>query len=125
MTLGGINMTTSTPSVTTASPEARERARQVRTQLAHKPGLEELLGAEGLANAVRFSFTIRLAVDLLRKAREAAGQSVAEVAAKCGAPEDALTQLENGSFLNPTWKLLGDYAHAVGVKLSLAVDPAS
>jgi DNA-binding XRE family transcriptional regulator len=118
-------MATERPPVAPATPEQRERARLVRAQLAHKPPLEELLGQEGIANAVRFSFTIRLAVDALRKARETAGLSAADVATKCGVSEDHITQLEAGAFLNPTWKLLGDYAHAVGVKLSLAVEPAA
>jgi DNA-binding XRE family transcriptional regulator len=72
-----------------------------------------------------FFYPLRTAVLALRKAREAAGLSVADVAAKCGVTEDELTQLEAGAFLNPTWKLLGDYAHAIGAKLSLAVEPAA
>jgi DNA-binding XRE family transcriptional regulator len=107
------------------SAETRERARKARAEFAHKPGIEEILGPDGLKNAVRFYFTLRMGVHSLRQAREAAGLSVADVAAKCGVAEDHLTQLEAGAFLNPTWKLLGDYAHAVGVKLSLAVEPSA
>ena len=118
-------MATHQPPVSDISPETRERHRQVRAQLAHKPPLEELLGPEGLANAVRFSFTIRMAVHALGQAREAAGLSVADVATKCGVGEDEIARLEAGAFLNPTWKLLGDYAHAVGVKLTLSVEPAA
>ena len=117
-------MATETASGVTTDPQRRERERQLRAQFAHKPTLDELLGPDGLANAVRFSFTIRLVVDALGKAREAAGLSVADVAARCGSTEEMLTDLERGAFLNPTWKLLGDYAHAVGVKLSLGVEPA-
>jgi hypothetical protein len=47
--------------------------------------------------------------------------SLAQVAEKSGQPEEALARLEAATLHNPTWKLLGDYAHAVGVKLSLAV----
>jgi DNA-binding XRE family transcriptional regulator len=70
-----------------------------------------------------FFYPLRSAVLALVKAREGAGLSVADVAAKCGVSEEDITQFESGTLLNPTWKLLGDYAHAVGVKLSLNVEP--
>lgn len=105
------------------TPEMKERARKARAEFAHKPTIEEILGPDGLKNAVRFSFALRSAVVAMRKAREAAGMAVAEVAAKCGVSDDELAKLEAGTFLNPTWKLLGDYAHAVGMKLTLGVEP--
>ncbi len=70
-----------------------------------------------------FYHSFRSAILALRQAREAAGLSVADAAATCGASDDEITRLEAGAFLNPTWKLLGDYAHAVGVKLTLSVEP--
>ncbi len=77
------------------------------------------------ANVIHFPAVIRATVLALRQSREAAGLSVADVATKCGVGEDEIARLEAGAFLNPTWKLLGDYAHAVGVKLTLSVEPAA
>lgn len=70
-----------------------------------------------------FFYPLRSTVIALRTAREAAGLSVTDVATKCGASEEVISQLESGAFLNPTWKLLGDYAHAVGMNLTLGVEP--
>jgi DNA-binding XRE family transcriptional regulator len=106
------------------TPEMKERARKARAEFAHKPTIEEVLGPDGLKNAIRFYFTLRSAVIALRKAREAAGLTVADVASKCGVSEEDLTKFEAGATLNYTWKLLGDYAHAVGMKLTLGVEPA-
>ena len=39
---------------------------ELRTRFAHKPTIEEILGPDGLKNAVRFYFTLRSAVVALR-----------------------------------------------------------
>jgi len=97
------------------SPEVRERARIAREKLAHKPGLEDV------EDPLFFYAALRQAVHALKEARVAAGLSLAQVAGKCGQPEEALAELEAATLHNPTWKLLGDYAHAVGRTLSLSV----
>ena len=97
------------------SPQVRERARVAREQLAHKPGLEDA------TDSLFFYPALRQAVHGLKSARIEAGLSLAQVAEKSGLPEEALARLEAATLHNPTWKLLGDYAHAVGMKLSLAV----
>ena len=101
-----------------ASPELREKLAQARARAIATRHLE---GPP--SNVIHFPAVIRATVLALRQSREAAGLSVADVATKCGVGEDDIAQLEAGAFLNPTWKLLGDYAHAVGAKLILAVEP--
>ena len=106
-----------------ASPELREKLAQARARAIATRHLEGP-PANVVGDTIRFYFTVRSAVVALRKAREAAGLSAADVAAKCGVGEEDLTRLESGAFLNPSWKLLGDYAHAVGMHLKLSVEPA-
>lgn len=104
------------------SPELRAKVAELRAKAITDRHLEGP-PAHVVGDLVRFYSALRSAIVAARKAREAAGLPVAEVAAKCGVSEDDLVKLEAGTFLNPTWKLLGDYAHAVGIKLTLGVEP--
>jgi transcriptional regulator with XRE-family HTH domain len=63
-------------------------------------------------------FAIRRIVYDLKKAREAAGLSLADVAEKSGIDKAALSRLENGVHDNPTVETLMRYAAAVGKKLT-------
>src|SRR5437016_4421317 len=63
-------------------------------------------------------FAIRRIVHDLKKAREAAGLSLADVAERSGIDKAALSRLENGVHDNPTVETLMRYAAAVGKKLS-------
>ncbi len=94
---------------------ARERAIATR----HLDGPPAAVTGE----AVRFTDTMRRLVTEIKRRRESAGQSVADVAAACGVSEDVVVGLEAGALLNPTWKLLGDYAAASGVRLTLGIEP--
>lgn len=105
-----------------ASPELREKLAQARARAIATRHLEGP-PANVVGDTVRFYFTLRSAVVSMRKAREAAGLTAGEVATKCGVSEEDVTRLESGTFLNPSWKLLGDYAHAVGMQLTLGVEP--
>jgi DNA-binding XRE family transcriptional regulator len=98
----------------------RERAAETREKLAHKPGISELLTPEELADAAPFYFELRACVAQLKKAREAAGLTLAQVAEKTGLASETLCRLETGMVTNPTWKTLGLYAAAVGRTLSLS-----
>lgn len=60
----------------------------------------------------------RQAVLDLRKAREVAGLSLADVSEKSGIDKAALSRLENGISENPTLETLMRYAAAVGKQLS-------
>ncbi|MBA4189936.1 MAG: hypothetical protein C0467_18280 [Planctomycetaceae bacterium] len=97
----------------------RARAAETRAQLAHKPGVSELLSPEELADAAPFYFALRTCVAELKKAREAVGLTLAQVAEKTGLATETLCRLETGMATNPTWQTLGLYAAAVGRKLNL------
>ncbi len=100
------------------SPEVRERARIAREKLAHKPGLEDI------DDPLYFYPALRLAVHALKAARIAAGLSLAQLAEKSGQSEEDLARLESANLHNPTWKILGDYAHALGLKLAVTLETA-
>jgi DNA-binding XRE family transcriptional regulator len=55
----------------------------------------------------------------LKRAREAAGLSLADVARRCGIDKAALSRLENGQNPNPTLDTLWRYAAALGKRLVL------
>jgi DNA-binding XRE family transcriptional regulator len=61
---------------------------------------------------------LRFAIHELKKAREAAGLSLADVAERSGIDKAALSRLENGVHDNPTVETLMRYAAAVGKKLT-------
>ncbi len=56
----------------------------------------------------------------VKAAREAAGLSLAEVAAKARVPEDTLGRLEAGTLPDPGFSTLDRYAQAVGLTLTAA-----
>ncbi len=64
---------------------------------------------------------VAAAVRELKAAREAAGLSVADVAASVGVSADAVKKLETGKVKRPTVAMLEAYAKAVGKELRLAV----
>lgn len=69
-----------------------------------------------------FYFEMLACVVQLKKAREAAGLTLAQVAEKSGLATETLCRLENGQITNPTWKTLGMYAVAVGRKLKISAE---
>lgn len=58
----------------------------------------------------------------LKAAREAAGLTLADVSARCGIDQSALSRLENGHTPNPTLDALKRYAAALGKRLVLAAE---
>jgi hypothetical protein len=105
-----------------ASPELRAKlaaARERAIATRHLDGPPAVVTGE----AVRFTDSVRRAVAEIKRRREAVGRSVADVAAVCGVADEVVTGLEAGTLLNPTWKLLGDYAAAAGVRLTLGIEP--
>ena len=57
---------------------------------------------------------LRPFVEEIKRAREAAGLTLAEVSRRCGIDQPALSRLENGHNKNPTLDTLWRYAAAVG-----------
>ncbi len=58
----------------------------------------------------------------LKRVREAAGLTLAEVSRRCGIDQPALSRLENGHNQNPTLDTLWRYAAAVGRRLVLTTE---
>jgi hypothetical protein len=89
-----------------------------------RPGPEELI-ASGAAARLGLNVVHSPALDLLRQlkaSREAAGLTLAEVAARCGMDQPALSRLENGHTQNLTIDTLWRYAAAVGKRLVLSAE---
>ena len=65
---------------------------------------------------------LRPFVEEIKRAREAAGFTLAEVSRRCGIDQPALSRLENGHNKNPTLETLWRYAAAVGRRLVLTTE---
>src|SRR5216683_93084 len=86
------------------------------------PGPEELI-ASGAAARLGLNVVHFPAQELLRHlkaSREAAGLTLADVSARCGIDQPALSRLENGHTPNPTLDTLWRYAAATGNRLVLS-----
>jgi len=104
---------------------ARKRAELTRRQLGHKPGASELLTPQELTDAAPFYLVLRAYIRQLKVAREAAGVTLSDLAARTGLAVETLSRLENGVLTNPTWKTLGVYAAALGLRPDLSLEPKS
>ncbi len=101
---------------------ARERAQQARRSFANKPGPSELLTPEEMADAAPFYFVLRAYIQQLKVVRESAGVTLAELSARSGLAVETLSRLETGALTNPTWKTLGAYAAALGLRPKLTAE---
>ena len=103
------------------SPEDRARHKAIREKFQReRPTHEQLLASGEYFGPIPHGvyFALRVARHDLKKAREAAGLSLADVAAKSGIDKAALSRLENGVHDNPTVETLMRYATAVGKQLT-------
>jgi DNA-binding XRE family transcriptional regulator len=116
----GTKKTTAIPADVIAA--ARRRAEQTRSQLAHKPAPAELLTSQELADAAPFYLVLRDYIRQLKEAREAAGVTLAELSTRSGLAVETLSRLETGALTNPTWKTLGMYAAALGLRPRLVLE---
>jgi DNA-binding XRE family transcriptional regulator len=107
------------------TPEQRAQHRAIREAFRDwHPGPEELI-ASGAATQLGLDVIHSPAQDLLRDlkaAREAAALTLADVSARCGIDQPALSRLENGHIPNPTLDTLWRYAAAVGKRLVLSAE---
>ena len=106
-------------------PEVRERAKNLRESLRHKPPLDEVFTPDELADASPFYFALRSFVAELRAARQEQGLTLADVAGRTGLAVETLSRLETGAIVNPTWQTLGKYAVAVGRRIRLSAEQAT
>lgn len=103
------------------TPEDRARHKAVREKFQkERPTMEELLASGEYVGPIPHGVYLSLlaAIHDLKKAREAAGLSLADVAERSGIDKAALSRLENGVHDNPTVETLVRYAAAVGKKLT-------
>ena len=107
----------------TAEDRARHQAIRERFRDWH-PSPEELIASgEGANFDLHGEYReLRAFVEEIKRAREAAGLTLAEVSRRCGIDQPALSRLENGHSRNPTLDTLWRYAAAVGRRLVLATE---
>jgi DNA-binding XRE family transcriptional regulator len=107
------------------TPEQRAKHREIRAAFRDwHPGPEELV-ASGAAARLGLDVIHSPAPELLRElkaSREAAGLTLADVSARCGIDQPALSRLENGHNANPTLDTLWRYAAAIGKRLVLTAE---
>jgi DNA-binding XRE family transcriptional regulator len=102
------------------SAEDRARHKAIREKFQkERPTLQQLIESGEYTGPVPHGVFLSLMAALveLKKAREAAGLSLADVAERSGIDKAALSRLENGVHDNPTVDTLMRYAAAVGKKL--------
>ena len=103
------------------TPADRARHKAIREKFQkERPTMEELLASGEYVGPIPLGvyFELRVALHELKKAREAAGLSLADVAERSGIDKAALSRLENGVHDNPTVETLMRYAAALGKKLT-------
>src|ERR1700730_2514626 len=103
----------------TASDRARHNA--VRQEFEHCPTQEELEASGAYEGPIKRGayFAVRIVIQELKKARKAAGLTLAAVSKRTGMDQATLSRLENGRQPNPTVDTLWRYARAVGRDLVL------
>lgn len=99
----------------TAEQEARHKVIRERFQR-ERPSLDQLVSSGEFNEPLPMGehLSIRQAIFALRKAREKAGLSLADMAERTGIDKGALSRIETGQHNNPTVYTLSRYAHALG-----------
>lgn len=103
----------------TAADRARHKA--VRQEFEHCPTQEDLEASGAYDGPIKSGayFAVKVLIHELKKAREAAGLTLAVVSKLTGMDQATLSRLENGRQPNPTVDTLWRYANAVGRQLVL------
>src|SRR5437879_4129552 len=107
------------------TPEQRAQHQAIRDAFRDwHPGPEELIasGAAAQLGLDVIHSPAQLLLQNLKESREAAGLTLADVSARCGIDQPALSRLENGHTPNPTIDTLWRYAAAVGKRLVLSAE---
>ncbi len=107
----------------TAEDRARHAAIREKFRDWH-PSPEELIASgEAVTFDLRGEYRpLRPLLEELKRTREAAGLTLAEVSRRCGIDEPALSRLENGHNENPTLDTLWRYAAALARRLVLTTE---
>jgi DNA-binding XRE family transcriptional regulator len=104
------------PSRPARTPEEIARHKAIRERFQkEKPSLEQLVASGEYNEPLPLGehLSIRQAIFALKKAREAAGLSLADVAERTGIDKAALSRVETGQNMNPTVATLCRYADAL------------
>jgi site-specific DNA-methyltransferase (adenine-specific) len=112
---------------TKRTPEEQARLQEIRNRFqSERPNLSQLVAQDGYNEPVPHGLYLGLqqAIAELKKAREAAGLSLAQVAEKSGIDKAALSRLETGRQINPTVATLARYARAVGKRFRWTFEDA-
>jgi transcriptional regulator with XRE-family HTH domain len=113
---------------TERAPEEQGLLQEVRQRFQeNKPSIDDLVESGEFNEPVPHGeyLAVRQAAAALRKAREEAGLSLAEAAKRSGIDKGALSRLENGQQLNPTFHTLSRYAHALGMRWAWTLEAES
>jgi transcriptional regulator with XRE-family HTH domain len=106
----------------TAEDRARHQAIRAEFQ-AERPTLEQLVASGEYSEPILLGAYWQLAaiVDALRRERQHQGLSLGEVAKRSGIDKAALSRLEGGQNINPTWNTLSRYAAVLGKEVALTL----
>lgn len=101
------------------SRSAAEKAelKECRNQFqSRRPSLNKLIESDEFDGPIHHGETLDVmqVAHLLKRAREVANLSLAEVAERCGLDRSAISRLENGVYENTTIKTLSRVASAYG-----------
>ncbi|MGH7222080.1 MAG: helix-turn-helix domain-containing protein [Gemmataceae bacterium] len=109
----------------TAEERARHQALRAKFQ-AERPTLEQLVASGDYSEPVLLGAYWELAamVESLRRERQRQGLSLGDTAKRSGIDKAALSRLESGENVNPTWNTLSRYATALGKEIGLALRDA-
>jgi transcriptional regulator with XRE-family HTH domain len=104
------------------TPEDRARHQAIRAKFqTERPTLEQLTASGEYTEPILLGAYWELAaiVECLRGERERQGLSLGDAAKRSGIDKAALSRLEGGQNVNPTWNTLTRYATALGKELAL------
>lgn len=99
----------------------RARHKAIREEFAHCPTQEELQASGDYEGPIKSGayFRVKVLMHQLKKARQAAGLTLAVLSKRTGMDQATLSRLETGAQPNPTVDTLWRYARAVGRDLVL------
>lgn len=109
----------------TAEDRARHQAIRAKFQ-AERPTLEQLVASGEYSELILLGAYWQLAaiVEALRRERQRQGLSLSGIAKQSGIDKAALSRLEGGQNVNPTWNTLSRYAAALGKEIAMMLRDA-
>jgi len=102
------------------TPDEKARIAALRAQFSKRPAPDELLASGEYETAVPLGqlLKVRSAVSVLKRERQRAGLSLADVSRRSGMDRASISRLENGLQPNPTLDTLYRYAAALGKRVT-------